>query len=127
MKTIFYFIACASLVFSSCKEDNYQWNIYLENRSNQDVHIKLTSSSDNTSKSIYMNPNEEVFIQTRVDKGVGISNYALQTTDAYLQYDTCFVIFNDTVALVYSAFEHSERNILFTHNYTRSDGSGSRK
>jgi hypothetical protein len=73
-----------------------------------------------------MKPNEEVFIQTHIDMGPAVY-YALQTTDAYLQYDTCFVIFNDTVALLYSAFEDSEKNILFTHNYTRSDGSGSRK
>jgi len=117
----------ALILAGACKEDNYQWNIYLENKSNQDVHVKLTSSRDSTSKSIYIKPNEEVYIQTGSDMGKGISYYALQTTENYLQYDTCYVIFNDTVALLYSAYENSDRNILFTRNYTRSDGNGPKK
>jgi len=125
MRIVFYFFTCASLLFSSCKEDNYRWNIYLENKSNQEVHVKLTSRMDSTSKSTYLKPNEEVFIQTQSRRGKSVSSYALEVRDGLLVYDTCFEIFNDTVALVYTYDEFSERNILFTRNYTQSAGSGS--
>jgi hypothetical protein len=127
MKTIFYFIACAALLHSGCQEDNYSWNMFLENKSNQNVHIKLTSSTDSISKSIYMKPNEEVLVKADSDMGKSLTPYPLEKSIGSFQYDTCFVIFNDTVALIYTYTENFERNILIGFTYTKSGGNSSRK
>jgi hypothetical protein len=127
MKSPVKLLLFALILASACKEDYYKWNMYLENKSNQSVHVKLTSSTDSISKSIYLKPNEEVLINSGGAMGRSLSPYPLEINVSIFQYDSCFVIFNDTVALIYTYTENFERNILLGNTYTRIDGSSSRK
>jgi len=123
MKTKIYFLIFVIVGLVGCKESNSSSKVYIVNKSSATVELKFTLGHTNESKTFTLFPNKEIL--TKEISGMG--NEGIPSYPFEIQYDTCKVIFNDTIALNYILYMDNDRNILHTRNYSKSDGSGSRK
>jgi hypothetical protein len=123
MKTKFFLLVFITIALVGCKESNSSSKVYIENKSSATVELKFSLARTNESKTVRLYPNQEIL--TKTISGMGNSGIPYYPFD--MQYDTCSVIFNDSLFIEYSLYQKNERNILFTDYYNVSDGTGSRK
>jgi hypothetical protein len=109
------FTVVVFLLFSSCIELTRTHEVEVQNRSTANVTLQFTSSFFSPTDSIVRLANGKNYLVFTSDMGNAPPHMLFEGR----YYDTCHVIFNDTLRLTYFIGDSNVRNILVLDNYHR--------